>query len=157
MIHLWEFRFDLSKFLIGLFLLVFDVSFLNWTRHLSYVGLAKFFSHPAGCRFVLLIMSFVLQMIFRFMGHQYIYYLSINYPLIISLFISYQSLFLCQGYIVPESCLLCQWVQVYSWPFCLSGSRYLDLCWGNWTTRNWVLYIMIDIDLFEFFDVLTYS
>lgn len=33
----------------------------------------------------------------------------------------------------------------------LSGSVYLALCWGLWSTQSWVLYKVINLDLFAFF------
>lgn len=134
----WEFYLDLYPILIGLFSSLMS-SFLSSSYVLdispvSDVKLVKIFPHFVCCLSVL-----CLTEDFQLHGVPFIYFFSSVSALLV---------------FCSVSCLLCQCTQDYS-PLSLpSSSVYLFLCWGLWSTWTWVLWRVIDVDLFAFFYIL---
>ena len=122
----------MTNFLSSLYILEINL--------LSDVGLVKIFSYSVGCYFVLLTVSFALQ---KFLSFRRFHLLFRWVSVLLGLYL--------------ESDLLSHCVQVYFPLSFLWGSVCLVLCWGLWSIWNWVLCIVIAMDLFAFFYMLIFN
>ena len=132
-------------FLIGFFGLTVS-RFLNYLyildiSTLSDVGLVKIFSQSVGCCFVLMTVSFDLQKLFSFM-RSHLLILDLSAWAIGVLFRKLSPVLMSSG-LLPT--------------FFLLDLVYLVLSWGLWSTWTWVLCRVIDMDLFPFFYIETFS
>lgn len=93
----------------------------------------KIFSPPLGCRFVLLTVSFVLQKLFSFMWF---------HLLIVELRACAVGVLIRKLFHVPVSFRV--FLSLIDWVF-------LVLCWSLWSTWTWILFRVINMDLFVFF------
>jgi hypothetical protein len=73
-------------------------------------------------------------------------------PIYQLLIIGSEPLMFCSG-----NCLLDQYVQVFFPLFLIFGLVYPGFCWGPWSTWTWVLWRVVNMDLFVFFYMQTFS
>lgn len=98
------------------------------------------FSHPVGCIFIWMTVSFILQKLFWFHEVPFVNCCCTQW--------------LCYECSVQKVFYFCQWVQVYS-PFSLlAGSVCLILSWSVSFLWSWVLCSVICVNLFVFWNVL---